>query len=64
MKYIKYKFLLKWVLREMESNGNRATWFERYEWDGRSELNHALKHRRFKIAGRMGAGKKTLLKVN
>lgn len=55
---------MKWVLREMESNGNRATWFERYEWDGRSELNHALKHRRFKIAGRMGAGKKTLLKVN
>ena len=48
----------------MESNGNRATWFERYEWDGRSELNHALKHRRFKIAGRMGAGKKALLKVN
>ena len=47
----------------MESNG-RATWFERYEWDGRSELNHAFKHRRFKIAGRMGAGKKALLKVN
>ena len=41
----------------------RATWFERHEWDGRSELNHAFKHRRFKISGRMGTGKRALLKV-
>ena len=41
----------------------RAAWFERYEWDGRNQLNHALRHRRFKISGQMGTGKKTLLKV-
>ena len=48
--------------KEMEGS-RRATWFERHEWDGRSELNHAFKHRRFKISGRMGTGKRALLKV-
>ena len=53
---------------QTESPPRRATWFERHEWDGGrgggGALNHAFKHRRFKISGQMGTGKRALLKVH